>query len=228
MNFIELEEIGYVKGKSLLHLQCHFGLDTLSWAREGARVTGIDFSEKSIETAKELSFEEQLHAEFHCCQVYEVPFVLQERPFDIVYTSYGAITWLPDIDKWADVVAQHTKPGGTFYMVEFHPFLRTLDDDGTIKYSYFYKREPFADPETSTYTDGGDLFSGTSYDWQHSIADVVNALIERGFKIELLNEFPFSVYNCFPNMIEIEPGKWVFEHVGTSIPYLFSLRARKQ
>ena len=228
LNFIEQEELEPVKGKSLLHLQCHFGLDTLSWARLGARVTGIDFSERSIQTAKELALDEQvMHAEFHCCDVYDTPSVIGDARFDIVFTSYGAISWLPDIDRWAKVIAQHIKPRGTFYMVEFHPFLRTIDDDGILKYSYFYREQPYEDPESGTYTDGGDLFSSKSYDWQHTISDVVNALITVGFRIELLNEFPFSVYNCFPGMIEIEPGKWVFENVGATIPYLFSVKARR-
>lgn len=226
LNFIEVEELGPVKGQSLLHLQCHFGMDSLSWARMGARVTGIDFSEKSIQMAKELGLEENIHAEFHCCDVYDVPMILDNRQFDIVFTSYGAINWLPDIDRWAQVAAQSTKRGGTFYMVEFHPLLRTLDEDGFLKYSYFHREEPYEDPE-GTYTDGGDLFSSKSYDWQHSMSDVVNALIGAGFRIELVNEFPFSVYNCFPGMIEIEPGKWVFENVGATIPYLFSVRARR-
>jgi len=112
---IEIEEVGDVRGKSLLHLQCHFGMDTMSWARLGADVTGLDFSDNAIETARQISAELEIPARFVCSNIYDAPNVLSEK-FDIVFTSYGALCWLPDLKKWGEVVAHFVKPGGIFYI----------------------------------------------------------------------------------------------------------------
>ena len=128
LNNIELEEIGDVKGKSLLHLQCHFGLDTLSWANLGAQVTGVDFSEESIEKARQLSSELDLTADFICCNIYDLRNHLS-RKFDLIFTSYGVIGWLPDLDEWATLIADFLKQGGIFYLVEFHPFIWIYDSE---------------------------------------------------------------------------------------------------
>ena len=134
---IELKELGNVKGKNILHLQCHFGLDTLSWARLGADVTGIDFSDEAISTAKQINKEAKLDAEFICSNVYDLKAKLNKK-YDIVFTSYGVIGWLPDLNRWADIINYFLNPGGVFYMVEFHPVLWMMDDDfKQIKYSYF-------------------------------------------------------------------------------------------
>ena len=113
LNKIELEELGDVKGKTLLHLQCHFGMDTMSWAREGAIATGVDLSDEAINLAKQINNEVGLNTTFICSNVYELKENLDEK-FDIVFTSYGTIGWLPDLDKWAAIVAYYLKPGGTF------------------------------------------------------------------------------------------------------------------
>ena len=128
---VEREELRDVRGKTMLHLQCHFGLDTLSWAREGAIVTGVDFSEPAIEGAKALAAETGIEARFIISDVYSLPDRLEEE-FDIVFTSYGAICWLPDIGRWAQVVTRFLKPGGTFYMVEFHPVCGIFDNDPAV------------------------------------------------------------------------------------------------
>ncbi|HNU87071.1 MAG TPA: class I SAM-dependent methyltransferase, partial [Ferruginibacter sp.] len=119
---IELNELGDVKGKTLLHLQCHFGMDTMSWEREGAIVTGVDLSDEAIKLANEVKNELGLKAQFICSNVYDLKEHLDKK-FDIVFTSYGTIGWLPDLDKWADTVSYFLKPGGTFYIVDFHPAL---------------------------------------------------------------------------------------------------------
>src|SRR5947209_740824 len=124
----EREEIGEVAGRSLLHLQCHFGLDTLSWARLGAEVTGADFSGRAIELARSLAGELGLPARFVHSDVYSLPANLQGE-FDIVFTSYGVLYWLPDLSRWAEVVAHFLKPGGVFYVVEYHPFSQVFDDE---------------------------------------------------------------------------------------------------
>src|SRR5690606_1984872 len=137
LKFVELEALGDVKGKSLLHLQCHFGQDTLSWEREGAIATGVDCSGEAIRQAKSLRDELGLKAEFIESNIYDLKETLDKK-FDIVFTSYGTIGWLPDLDKWGEIVAHFTKPGGIFYIVEFHPYMWTLDDDmENIVYPYF-------------------------------------------------------------------------------------------
>ena len=118
LNKIELEELGDVTGKSLLHLQCHFGMDTMSWARAGADCVGVDLSDEAINLAKEINSELNLHTGFICCNVYDLKQHLDKK-FDIVFTSYGTIGWLPDLDKWAEIVAHFLKPGGIFYIADF-------------------------------------------------------------------------------------------------------------
>ena len=128
LHSIELDALGDVSGKSLLHLQCHFGLDTLSWGRLGARATGVDFSETAIELARNLAVRVGADAEFINCNVYDLPEHLDSE-FDIVFTSYGALCWLHDIEAWAGIVSRYLKPGGTFFMAEFHPFMWVFDDE---------------------------------------------------------------------------------------------------
>jgi len=156
---VELEELGDVRGKSLLHLQCHFGIDTLSLARMGARCTGIDLSNDAIKLAKELNDELKLDATFICCNVYDTSKYVLEM-FDIVFTSYGVIGWLPGLAPWAKVVAERLKPGGFFYMAEFHPVVWMFDDDFThIKYAYENK-EVIVTENEGTYTDRNAVIKG--------------------------------------------------------------------
>ncbi|WP_282016108.1 class I SAM-dependent methyltransferase [Marinifilum flexuosum] len=227
LNHIELEELGDVKGKRMLHLQCHFGMDTLSWAREGAEVVGLDISDASIQKATELSEELNIPANFVRSNVYDIEKVLDET-FDIVYTSYGAINWLNDLDKWAKIINRYLKPGGVFYMVEFHPFIYTLNDDSEITDSYF-KSAPLETIVEKSYTDKSEISNKNlkHIEWHHSLSEVLNSLISNGLKIEFMNEFPYQVYNCFPNLTELSEGKWVSEKHGTKIPHMYSIKARK-
>ena len=138
---LELAEVGDVRGKSLLHLQCHFGHDTMSWARLGAEVTGLDFSDEAIKLARSLIDELKIPARFICADIYDTGAVLGDQ-FDVVFTSYGAITWLPDMQRWAQIIAQSLKPGGFFYIADEHPFASIFNhrDDAstlTIQYRYF-------------------------------------------------------------------------------------------
>lgn len=125
---IELAELGDVKNKSLLHLQCHFGLDTLSWARLGAEVTGVDFSEEAIEYAKRLSQELDIPARFICSNIYDTIELITDK-FDIVFTSYGVLCWLPDLVEWAEIISHFLRCGGIFYIVEFHPVNNIFDNE---------------------------------------------------------------------------------------------------
>lgn len=228
LNHIEIEELGDIKGKKLLHLQCHFGMDSLSLAREGADVHGVDISDTSIQKARELSTELGIPASFVRSNVYDIENVLNET-FDIVYTSYGAINWLNDLDKWAKIISSYLKPGGVFYMVEFHPFIYTLNDDSEICDSYF-KSEALETIVEKSYTDKSEVSNKNlkHIEWHHSLSEVLNSLIRNGLQIEFLNEFPYQVYNCFPNLTENEKGKWVSEKYGDKIPHMYSIRARKK
>jgi SAM-dependent methyltransferase len=227
LNNIEIEELGDLKGKKILHLQCHFGMDTLSLARLGAEVVGVDISDTSIQKATELSIELEIPAKFIRSNVYDIENVVNET-FDIVYTSYGAINWLDDLDKWARIVHHYLKPNGIFYMVEFHPLRYMLNDKSEIYRSYF-KSKPIETVVEKSYTDKSELLNkGLKHvEWHHSLSEVINSLISRGLKIEFLNEFPYQVYNCFPNLIENGKGNWVSEKYGDKIPLMYSIKATK-
>lgn len=227
----EIEELGDVAGKSLLHLQCHFGMDTLSWARLGAKVTGVDFSEKAIELAEKLATELDLDAQFICANVYELPQVMQGK-FDIVYTSGGVLAWLPDLPRWGGVIAQFLKKGGTFYMAEVHPFSQVFDDRQGVtalrlRYPYFPPPGPLIFDVQGSYADrDAQVNQKVEYEWAHSLSDVFNALIAAGLRIEFLHEFPFTIYPQFPDLMERGlDGLWHLKDGDASLPLLFSLKA---
>ena len=223
---IELNEIGVVKDKSLLHLQCHFGMDTLSLGRMGANCTGVDLSDDAVNLAKEINEELNLDAKFICCNVYDLKEHLGEK-FDIVFTSYGVVGWLPDLDKWAAIISHFLKDDGIFYMAEFHPVVWMFDEEFThIKY-YYDNRELIVTENEGTYTDRNAAIKGKEYSWNHSISEVLNALIKAGLKIEFFNEHMYSPYPCFRNVVETEKGKWHIKGMEGKIPLVYSLRARK-
>jgi SAM-dependent methyltransferase len=223
---IELNELGDVKGKSMLHLQCHFGMDSLSWARLDAKVTGVDLSDESIKIARQLNDELKLDAKFVCCNVYDTSAFVKEQ-FDIVFTSYGTIGWLPDLDPWAKMITEKLKPGGIFYLAEFHPVVWMFDEEFThVKY-YYDNREVIVTENEGTYTDRDADIKGKEYSWNHSISEVLNALIDEGLKIEFFNEHMYSPYPCFRKMVETEKGKWHIEGMEGKIPMVYSLRTVK-
>jgi len=203
---VEVEEVGEVRGKRLLHLQCHFGLDTLSWARRGAHVTGIDFSSDGITEAKKLARETGLEqqSEFLCSDLYALPEVLAAPgAFDVVYTSYGAINWLPDLAPWGALIAHYLKPGGFFYIVEAHPTARMfpLDEDmpkaGSFRpfFPYFHDPAGIRWPPGVDYADPTAEHELGAHEWQHSMADILNALTGAGLAIDWLHEFPYCAWN---------------------------------
>lgn len=232
LHAIEIEELGDVSGKTLLHLQCHFGKDTLSWARRGAVVTGADFSEPAIEAARLLAAQAGLEARFIESDLYSLPDVLDEQ-FDIVFTSYGAINWLPDIRLWAEVAARFVRPGGTFYIAEFHPMSKifaSYDDTAELEVAnpYFPTGQPNRGDEDGSYADrDAKIENKTTYDWPHTLGEVVTALIDAGLRIEFLHEFPVNVERWFPFMEEYEPGMWRLKEHHGSVPMLFSIKATK-
>ena len=227
---IELGEMGDVAGKSLLHLQCHLGLGALSWSRKGARVTGVDFSEGSIAFARALSESTLTPAQFICSDLYELPSRLEGK-FDIVFTSNGVLYWLPDLERWAQVVASFLKPGGTFYILEFHPVRRILlppriDGAGKpVEWEYFPCPEPMVVAEKGSYANPqAEQVQNACY-WFHSLGEIVTALCSVGLKLEYLHEFPKVVENI-RTYVETEPGMFQQEtRQGVSVPRLFSIRA---
>lgn len=224
---VELGELTNVAGKKMLHLQCHFGMDSLDWARRGVRVTGVDLSDEAIREARKLNEELGLDARFICSNVYDLEKHLDDR-FDIVFTSYGTIGWLPDLDRWAALIARYLEPGGLFYFAEFHPVVWMFDDEFThIKYAY-ENREVIIVENQGTYTDRGAAISGKEYSWNHSISEVLNALIRAGLKLEWFNEHLYSPYPCFRNTVETGKGKWEIRGMEGKLPMVYSLGAVKQ
>lgn len=231
---IELSELGDVTGKSMLHLQCHFGMDTLAWARRGAEATGVDFSPEAIKLAQALSKELEIPAQFYCSDIYKLPEVLSGQ-FDIVFTSYGILHGLPDLKKWGEVIASYLKPGGIFYIVEDHPTFRTYREkpDGVIKAerSYFYSEKPQKIEWTKSYAANTESegTTGISYVWDHSLGEIINSLIAAGLQIEFLHEFPYAARAKFSIMQQGEDGWWRLpSNQHGTIPFLFSLQARKE
>ncbi len=236
LNKIELEELGSVKGKSLLHLQCHFGMDTMSWQREGAHCVGVDLSDEAIKLAKEINEELKLKTEFICANIYDLKSALKVSPtggdlegaFDIVFTSYGTIGWLPDLDKWAGIVAHFLKPGGIFYIADFHPVLWMMDDSfEKIKYHYF-NTDVISEEISGTYSDRDAPIKSIEHGWNHPFSEIFNALVKHGLQILQFNEFPYSPYNCFKNLEQGTDGMWRIRGMDEKMPVMYSIKAVKQ
>ena len=224
----EDEELGPVEGKTVAHLQCHFGLDSLAYARRGARVSGLDFSAPAVEAATGLARELGLDAEFVRADVHDAREALGGRRFDVVYTGGGALNWLPDLDRWARVVADLLEPGGTFYLVEFHPVtFGFADKDLTLEYDYFRA------PEGVVFDDGGGTYADLSaktvnnrtQEWQHPLGEVVSAVIDAGLRLEFLHEHDYSSFERWP-FLESEDGHRFRWPAGKPrLPLMYSLRA---
>jgi SAM-dependent methyltransferase len=231
----ERQEVGDVAGKSLLHVQCHFGLDTLSWARLGARVTGVDFSEPAIAFAKELAADVGLAdvAGFVVSNVYDLPGPLEGKTFDVVYTSRGVVSWLPDIPRWARIVASFVRPGGIFYLNEAHPVFWALADDQEapdrlhVEFDY-WGGETLTFPVEGSYADrDAEVDAEWEHGWNHSLGEIVTSLAAEGLRIELLEEKRVVSWPV-PWLTELEDGTYGFppEQQGT-LPLMYSLRARR-
>ncbi|PHS54621.1 MAG: SAM-dependent methyltransferase [Lutibacter sp.] len=228
LNSYELKELGNVNGKSLLHLQCHFGQDTLSLSRLGAKCTGIDLSSEGIKQAKLLNDELGLDATFIESNLYDVPKYVDGK-FDVVFTSYGVIGWLPDLKTWGKIIASKLNRGGIFYLIEFHPIVWMFDFIQTppkLTYSYL-KGEVIYEEYKGTYTNiDADIIS-KEYGWNHGLGEVVSALTDAGLHIEFLHEFEKSPYNSFPEMVNTDDGMYVLKENQKMFPLLYSIRATK-
>ncbi len=226
---VELDALGIVSGKSLLHLQCHFGLDTISWSRLGAKATGVDFSEKAIEFARELAQRVGADTRFICSNIYDLPKVHQSE-YDIVFTSFGVLCWLADIKSWGQIIAHYLKPGGTFFIADSHPFFWIFDIDHPselkIKYSYWYSDEPLSYDADGTYVDTDIKLTNTrGYEWAHTVSDVLNALIQAGLLITEVKEFPNLPWKPVQFAERNQDGEWHIE--GDLLPLCWSVKATK-
>jgi len=230
---IESEEIGDIAGKRLVHLQCHFGLDTLSLARRGAVATGYDFSPRAIAIARGLAAETGIAATFVEGNVYDAPAKLPRAGFDIAYVTVGAINWLPDIRGWAKVVETLLAPGGFLYLLEGHPAAnmleqKRLEDPITPTYNYFQGAEPLVFEGAETYTEDGKTLANTvTHEWIHSLASVIGGLLEAGLRLEWFHEHARLPWRLFPSMVRAEDGMYDMPPGASNLPLLFSLKARK-
>lgn len=226
----ERAEVGDVTGRSLLHLQCHIGVDTLSWARHGAsRVVGLDFSEPAVEVARDLAAELGFTADraaFVASDVYDAREAVPDPSYDIVYTGVGALCWLPDIRRWAETVTALLSPGGFLYLAEFHPLTDILDDEtGSRVINDYFTQDAWINELSGTYA---DLEAATANDrsvqWQHPLGEVVSALAAAGLRIEFLHEHDVSLFQRFDSF-EVRDGYHRFPADRPRIPLMYSLKA---
>ena len=229
---IELREVGDVAGKSLLHLQCHIGSDTLAWARHGAVVTGVDFSAESIACANRLSEELGLPGTFIHSNIYDLQ-AMHEGQYDIVYTSKGVLCWLKDLDEWGRIIAHYLKTGGVFYLMESHPIVMALEEEksGELSFAYPYFHKAAAtewaagDPD---YADGDYVPTHGSSEWEWAIGDIVNALIDAGLQLEFVHEYEKLFFRLFPSMTTDDERWFRLPEYAKRLPLLLTLRAGRQ
>ncbi|PJJ59873.1 class I SAM-dependent methyltransferase [Hymenobacter chitinivorans] len=228
LNQIELDLLGDVAGRRILHLQCHFGQDSLSLARLGAQVTGVDLSDAAIAAARQLSAEIGVAAEFICCDIHELP---QHLPadvrFDVVFTSYGVLGWLPDLPRWAALVSHYLRPGGRLVLAEFHPVVWMFDNDFTrLQYSYF-NTGPIEETEVGTYADREAGIVHQSITWNHSLSEVIGSLLGQGLQLTSFREYDYSPYNCFAHTVAQPDGTFRIGPLGNQAPLVYSVVATR-
>jgi SAM-dependent methyltransferase len=227
----ERDALGDVAGLDLVHLQCHFGLDTLQWARVGARVTGVDFSPAAIVAARDLAARAGLAecARFVCADVFDAMDALDGATFDVVYVSLGALCWLPSVDRWAGQVGALLRPGGRCYVHDGHPLSWALDDEKfVIRHSYFEEPEANAFDSDATYTDADHPIAHTrTYEWNHGIGEIVTALVAHGLQVDSLVEHDWTVWPRFPWLVPEAKHRWVLPQGMPRIPLTFTLLAHR-
>jgi SAM-dependent methyltransferase len=220
---IELEHLGDVRGKKILHLQCHFGMDTLSLSRMGATVTGVDLSDAAIEEARRLNEVLEQDARFICCNVYDLPQHLDET-FDIVYTSFGVIGWLPDLAPWAALIRRFLKPGGFFFMAEFHPVIWMMDDEMRELRYHYHNHEVIAIDSTGTYSDPDAPIAHKEYGWNHALSEVFTVLLGEGLQLSSFREYSYSPFPCFSRVVQGADGNWRIEGLEDKLPMVYAIR----
>jgi SAM-dependent methyltransferase len=225
---MELAALGDMEGRSLVHLQCHIGMDALQFARVGATVVGIDFSEPAIDAARSLAARAGLasRARFLCGEVTEAPALLGGERFDVAYVSLGSLCWLPSVTAWADAVARVLAPGGTLYVFDVHPLAQCLDADGErVAHSYFEDPDGFCDDEPYTYTDGASLAHTTTYEWGHGLAELLGALRDRGLSLRSFEEYDWTPFRMFPWLVESSPRRWTCPPGRANVPLTMTIVA---
>ena len=220
LNPFELEYLKDVKGKSILHVQCHFGQDSISLARMGASVTATDISNEAIKKARELNEICGTNVKFVETDTYSLNDHVTDT-FDLVFMSYGVTPWLPDIDKLADIVYSRLKPGGRMLSVEFHPMFYTFDfPSKEIKYPYS-NVHVFEEEVEGTYAEQKSDFRGKEFFWQHSIEEVIMPYVNKGMRLTAFREYYHSPYNTFEHMKEVRPGEFVYGDFSYPIPHIY-------
>jgi len=225
----ELDALGDVGGLDLIHLQCHFGMDTLAFAHAGAQVTGIDFSPVAIGEARSLAARASLtdRARFVEADVLQAADAVDGQTYDIVYVSLGALCWLPSITQWAAQVAGLLRPGGRLYLHDVHPLMVAVaDDDLRFQYSYFEEAQPASYDDATTYTDGDAPLANTrTYEWNHSLGEIVTAVLAHGLQIDQLTEHDWTTYPRFPWLIQTGERRWRSPTERPRVPLSFTLLA---
>lgn len=226
LNKIEIDDLGDIKNKRILHLQCHFGLDSISLTKMGADVLGVDFSSKAIEQARKFAKELNVSTRFVKANIYDLDKIVEE--FDIVFCSYGCICWFPDLDKWAKGISKMMAKKAFFYIVDFHPLLHTLDCLlSDTRRSYFYSEKPFKREWHGTYANYHSNLETIEYNWNHSIAEIISSLKNNGLKIIDFQEYPYLPKEWFPNLVKGKDGLFRVKGYEDIYPLLFSIKATK-
>jgi SAM-dependent methyltransferase len=226
LNSIELDLLGDVQGKSILHLQCHFGQDSIELSRMGSDVTGVDLSNKAIDKAEWLADKCGTDTKFVCSDIYDAPNHIDEK-FDIVFTSYGTVGWLPDMDKWAEVVNHFLKPGGFFVFADFHPVVWMMDYDfQKIEFSYF-NHGAIVEESEGTYTDRNAELKNTEISWNHNIGEVLGSLLGQGLELDTFKEFDYSPYDCFKHTEKVDEKMYRIKHLKGKLPMVYALKLNK-
>lgn len=228
----EADEVGDVTGKRLVHLQCHMGQDTLSWARRGAaRVVGLDFSKPAIDVARGLAADVGLadRAEFVVSDVYEAASALPDADYDIVYTGIGALYWLPDLERWAETAASLVAPGGFLYLAEFHPFLQVFGwASATEVVEDYFRPEPLVTDEPGSYVEiEAETVDNLSFARLHTMGDIVSAICGAGLRLEFLHEHDVTVFQQFPELVRGEDGMFRLPEGRPRLPLMYSLKASR-
>ncbi len=234
----EWDDLGPLAGRDVLHLQCHLGTETRAFAERGAAHTvGLDFSGAALDQARLLAARDGLDIEFVQADVHQAAEALGGRRFDVVYTGKGALCYLPDLPRWAQVIAGLLRPGGMLYVVEFHPLLNSLGpapdpaqdpDDARLllAHDYLEGRGALRSDTPHTYTDGPPVEGATtSYEWRHGLGETVNALVGAGLTVDRLRETDLLPWKRFATMEQADNGWWRLPPQEPRIPLLFALRA---
>lgn len=220
---LELEALGAVKGKRLLHLQCHIGLDTLSWARLGAQVTGVDFSSVAIEAAKDLARRAGLEAQSKFIQIDVLDWHSQAKPeFDLVVTTYGVLCWLKDLNAWAKGVAASLRPGGIFFLADGHPLSETNEFG-----DYFGRENGYGAGEPGPDYASDHVVQQGNQQWVWPVSSTIQALLEAGLRLEVFKEYPYSFYEHVKGLQQGSDGYWHLPAGSKQVPFMFSLKMSK-